>query len=236
MTGREAAHANERDGVLNVLDLFSGIGGISLGLERTGGFRTVAFCEIEPYCQAILAERWPGVPIFDDVRTLNADSLCRSHSAIGTPERSRSTTQGCPLAQSQSDTASRGKQCTPSFNEEDACFARNTDTAIPTISTVAEHAQTSEHTVEPRRPSRVGDSSQPHASDADQMAECATAGVQCRRTTTTTPDRLTCAGCASGAITNGTEHTTRKEVMPSEAVGADASLLGRVDVIVGGFP
>jgi DNA (cytosine-5)-methyltransferase 1 len=32
---------------LKVLDLFSGIGGFSLGLERTGGFETVAFCEIE---------------------------------------------------------------------------------------------------------------------------------------------------------------------------------------------
>lgn len=39
---------------LTVLDLFSGIGGFSLGLERTGGFRTVAFCEIEPYCRAVL--------------------------------------------------------------------------------------------------------------------------------------------------------------------------------------
>ena len=32
-----------------VLDLFSGIGGFSLGLERTGGFETIAFCEIEPF-------------------------------------------------------------------------------------------------------------------------------------------------------------------------------------------
>lgn len=55
---------------LRVLDLFSGIGGISLGLERTGGFRTVAFCEIEPYCRAVLRRHWPDVPIFEDVRTL----------------------------------------------------------------------------------------------------------------------------------------------------------------------
>ena len=31
---------------MNVLDLFSGIGGFSLGLERAG-MRTVAFCEID---------------------------------------------------------------------------------------------------------------------------------------------------------------------------------------------
>lgn len=59
---------------LRVLDLFSGIGGFSLGLERTGGFETVAFCEIEPFCQKVLAKHWPGVPCYDDVRTLTAAS------------------------------------------------------------------------------------------------------------------------------------------------------------------
>ena len=62
---------------LRVLDLFSGIGGFSLGLERTGGFETVAFCEIEPYPRAVLARHWPGVPCYDDVRTLTADALRR---------------------------------------------------------------------------------------------------------------------------------------------------------------
>ncbi len=58
---------------LKVLDLFSGIGGFSLGLERTGGFETVAFCEIDPFCQKVLKKHWPDVPIFNDVRTLNYD-------------------------------------------------------------------------------------------------------------------------------------------------------------------
>jgi DNA (cytosine-5)-methyltransferase 1 len=62
---------------LRVLDLFSGIGGFSLGLERTGGFETVAFCEIEEYPRRVLAKHWPGVPIYDDVRTLTADTLRR---------------------------------------------------------------------------------------------------------------------------------------------------------------
>ncbi len=60
---------------LRVLDLFSGIGGFSLGLERTGGFETVAFCEIEPFCRKVLAKHWPDVPIFEDVRELKADAV-----------------------------------------------------------------------------------------------------------------------------------------------------------------
>lgn len=60
---------------LRLLDLFSGIGGFSLGLERTGGFETVAFCEIEPFPRRVLAKHWPGVPIYDDVRTLTAERL-----------------------------------------------------------------------------------------------------------------------------------------------------------------
>jgi DNA (cytosine-5)-methyltransferase 1 len=59
---------------MNVLDLFSGIGGFSLGLERAG-MRTVAFCEIDPFCRRVLAKHWPGVPCYDDVRTLTAARL-----------------------------------------------------------------------------------------------------------------------------------------------------------------
>ena len=67
---------------LRVLDLFSGIGGFSLGLERTGGFETVAFCEIEPFPRKVLAKHWPKVPIYDDVRTLTKDILDRDGIAV----------------------------------------------------------------------------------------------------------------------------------------------------------
>lgn len=60
---------------LRVLDLFSGIGGFSLGLERTGGFETVAFCEIEDYPRRVLAKHWPDVPIYEDVRNVTASRL-----------------------------------------------------------------------------------------------------------------------------------------------------------------
>ena len=60
---------------LRVLDLFAGIGGFSLGLERTGGFETVAFCEIEPFPRKVLTKHWPKVPQYEDVRELTGDRL-----------------------------------------------------------------------------------------------------------------------------------------------------------------
>jgi DNA (cytosine-5)-methyltransferase 1 len=61
--------------MFKVLDLFSGIGGFSLGLDRSGGFRTVAFCEIEEFPRRILAQHWPEVLIYDDIRSLTATRL-----------------------------------------------------------------------------------------------------------------------------------------------------------------
>jgi DNA (cytosine-5)-methyltransferase 1 len=59
--------------MLNHLDLFSGIGGISLGFERTGGIKTVGFCEIDTFCQSVLKKHWPDVPIYNDVRRFEHD-------------------------------------------------------------------------------------------------------------------------------------------------------------------
>lgn len=64
---------------MKVLDLFSGIGGFSLGLERAG-METVAFCEQDNFCQKILKKHWPKIPIYNDVRSLNyegrVDLIC----------------------------------------------------------------------------------------------------------------------------------------------------------------
>ena len=59
---------------MNHLDLFSGIGGFALGLERAG-FKTVAFCEISESPQKVLKKHWHDVPIYEDVRSVTAERL-----------------------------------------------------------------------------------------------------------------------------------------------------------------
>jgi DNA (cytosine-5)-methyltransferase 1 len=78
---------------LKVLDLFSGIGGFSLGLESTGYFETVAFCEKDEFCKKVLQKHWSQLKIYDDVRSLydtkiQADVVtggfpCQSFSQVG---------------------------------------------------------------------------------------------------------------------------------------------------------
>lgn len=79
---------------MNILDLFSGIGGFSLGFESAnfkdydftklpneqkskndGFFKTLAFCEIDRACHAVLKKHFGDVPIFDDVTKITAKEL-----------------------------------------------------------------------------------------------------------------------------------------------------------------
>jgi DNA (cytosine-5)-methyltransferase 1 len=61
--------------MLKHLDLFSGIGGFSLGLESAGLVETVAFCDFDQYCQQVLNKNFPGVPVYGDVKELNYEKL-----------------------------------------------------------------------------------------------------------------------------------------------------------------
>ena len=61
--------------VLRHLDLFSGIGGFSLALEATGGFKTVAFCDIEEFPRKVLQKHWPDVKQYTDIKELNYEQL-----------------------------------------------------------------------------------------------------------------------------------------------------------------
>ena len=77
---------------MKVLDLFSGIGGFSLGLESTGFFETVAFCEKDDFCKKVLQKHWGDIKIYDDIRSIDdeiqADVItggfpCQSFSQAG---------------------------------------------------------------------------------------------------------------------------------------------------------
>ena len=61
--------------MLKHLDLFSGIGGFSLGLESAGLVETVAFCDFDAYCQKVLKKNFPSVPVYGDIKELNYDRL-----------------------------------------------------------------------------------------------------------------------------------------------------------------
>jgi len=60
---------------LKILDLFSGLGGFSLGLERTGSFETVAFCDNDKYSKLVLQKHWKGVKIYNDVKEITKEKF-----------------------------------------------------------------------------------------------------------------------------------------------------------------
>lgn len=65
------------------IDLFSGIGGFSIGFEREG-IETIAFVESDPGCRTVLESHWPGVPIWGDIRDLRGLPLPESQRSWAT--------------------------------------------------------------------------------------------------------------------------------------------------------
>jgi len=58
-----------------ILDLFSGLGGFSLGLERTGHFETIAFCDNDKFSKLILDKHWKGIKVYEDVREITKEKF-----------------------------------------------------------------------------------------------------------------------------------------------------------------
>lgn len=59
---------------LRVASFFAGIGGFDLGFERAG-MKVVWQCEVEPFCQKILAQHWPKVPQAKDITKVTPDEI-----------------------------------------------------------------------------------------------------------------------------------------------------------------
>jgi DNA (cytosine-5)-methyltransferase 1 len=69
--------------MITVGSLFSGIGGLDLGLERTGGFRTIWFSEIDLYASAVLKKHWPDVPNLGDITKVDWNDVRKPDMLIG---------------------------------------------------------------------------------------------------------------------------------------------------------
>ena len=82
---------------MKVLDLFSGIGGFSLGLERAG-FKTVALCEINEWCRKVLKKHWPNVPIFEDVTKIGFEPMSSAEDSPAKTSASQAEAPALPAS------------------------------------------------------------------------------------------------------------------------------------------
>jgi len=70
---------------MKVLDLFSGIGGFSLGLESTGYFKTIAFVEKDKFCRQVLQKNFNNIPIEEDIRNVRGSNYAADVVTGGFP-------------------------------------------------------------------------------------------------------------------------------------------------------
>ena len=71
--------------MLKLLDLFSGIGGFSLGLESTGFFETIGFVEKDKFCQKVLKKHWSNINIEEDIRNVKGEKYAAEVITGGFP-------------------------------------------------------------------------------------------------------------------------------------------------------
>ena len=61
---------------MRIGSLFSGIGGLELGLELAGLGSVIWQAESDPFCRKVLAKHWPDATRFEDVREVTKDTAC----------------------------------------------------------------------------------------------------------------------------------------------------------------
>ena len=71
--------------MLKLLDLFSGIGGFSLGMEATNQIKTIAFVEKDKFCQKVLQKNFKNIPIEEDIRNVKGSNYAADIVSGGFP-------------------------------------------------------------------------------------------------------------------------------------------------------
>jgi len=70
---------------MKLLDLFSGIGGFSLGMEATKKIKTIAFCEKDEFCRKVLKKHWSNIKQYNDIRSINGKEIAADIVSGGFP-------------------------------------------------------------------------------------------------------------------------------------------------------
>ena len=71
--------------MMKLLDLFSGIGGFSLGMEATKKIKTIAFCEKDEFCRKVLKKHWSNIKQYNDIRSINGKEISADIVSGGFP-------------------------------------------------------------------------------------------------------------------------------------------------------
>ena len=64
------------------VSLFTGCGGLDLGLEAAGWGKPLWFCENDKSCRKVLGEHWPSVPVLADVKDVGGDAIGSSPDLV----------------------------------------------------------------------------------------------------------------------------------------------------------
>jgi hypothetical protein len=213
--------------------LFSGIGGFALAAQWAG-FRTIGFCEIDKYCQEIIAKRFPDVPIWTDIKRLTSSSvfdwieLCQDLDKLDTMRQSGSTSAVFQSRTSQTSTQSLGSQCTKSFGGAEPFSGLKLEAVEKIISSVEQKQLIVPRTFLNRLLNAAQSSAEMSANNAEHQGFSGTAEQQSKRTMTTMTDLLKFIGSVRNATTNGTNPTKQTE--------HNGTRRGTIDLVTGGFP
>ena len=221
------------------LDLFSGIGGFAHAAQQVWGkeYECVGFCEIDPFCQAVLKKHWKGATIYGDIRGLTKLSifdkinLCKTDQInIATPLSS--TTEDYRSATSPSIIQSHDKLCGKSSSDEVVASVPISNMESQTIFTGGQEQATTHKIFSKKQLKKELLKKKPIAENVEIAGYLRTVDQKSKHTTQTIPNHLMLNGSAKNVITTGIEQTGRQEASNEATASEDR----KIDLLTGGFP